>query len=241
MTLPPPIDPARDALLLDFDGTLVGFADDPQAVAIAAGALASLTRLQHELSGALAIVSGRRIADLDRFLEPLGFAAAGVHGLERRASPGAGIEHLVTAETLDPVRAALRAGLRDEPRLALEDKGTALVIHYRTAPELADAAKALAARAVAERSGLKIMHGNHIVEIHPAGMDKGLAVAALMQAAPFAGRRAIYVGDDTTDEFAFEALNAHGGITIKVGPGETAAAFRLPDVAAVHDWLGGLS
>lgn len=237
MPLPPPIDPSRHALFLDFDGTLAELIDDPDAVSIPKVALDALTRLQGDLSGALAIVSGRRIVDLDRFLAPLDFAAAGVHGLERRALPGGEIETLAGPELLDDVRDAVAEVIEVNKRLNLEDKDTALVLHYRTAPDLRDVAEAVIERATRDRDDLVVMHGDNIVEVHPAGMDKGQALAAMMEAAPFAGRLPIYVGDDTTDEFALKAVRDMDGVSIKVGTRESVAEFRLDDVGAVHRWL----
>ncbi|WP_246333128.1 trehalose-phosphatase [Aureimonas mangrovi] len=239
MPIPQPIDPTADALFLDFDGTLVRFVDDPQAVAIDRHALDTLLMLKEQLSGALAIVSGRRIADLDRFLTPLSFAAAGVHGLETRSAPGAPVESSAGPRTLDGVRASLEKAVAAQPALKLEDKGTALVLHYRERPDLEAEARAIMAAAVAGRGDLSVMHGNRIVEVHPAGMDKGNAVRRLMEAAPFAGRRPVYVGDDTTDEFAMRVVAEMGGLAVKVGDGETAANARLDDVGAVHRWLAG--
>ncbi|WP_206455143.1 trehalose-phosphatase [Aurantimonas marina] len=237
MSLPPSIDPHRHAVFLDFDGTLVALVDDPQAVSIAPAALDRLETLQSELSGALAVVSGRRIADLDRFLAPMRFAAAGVHGLERRVRPDDEIERLAGPEVLDDVRARLGAPLRDNPRLKLEDKGTALVLHYRTAPDLKDVAERAMADATVGRHDLAVMNGDNIVEVHPAGMDKGKALAAMMKDPPFAGRIPVYVGDDTTDEFALRQVRDAGGISIKVGDKHSVAEFRLADVVAVHHWL----
>lgn len=234
---PPPLDPRRHALFLDFDGTLVGFEDDPMAVAIEKPALDALVRLQGALSGALAIVSGRRIEDLDRFLDPLAFAAAGVHGLERRNRPGGPIEAIAQPEILDDVRHALGEVLEINQRLSLEDKGTALVLHYRTAPDLRDVAEAVVARAVRDRDDLVVMNGENIVEIHPAGMDKGKALAAMMEEPPFEGRVPVYLGDDVTDEYALRFVRERGGVSVKVGSKDTAAEFRLADVAAVHGWL----
>lgn len=231
------IDFSRHALFLDFDGTLVDFVDDPMAVSLRPGTLDSLTALQTVLSGALAIVSGRRIADLDRFLSPLQFAAAGVHGLELRPSPGRPVEQIARAEDMDAVRSVLSDGVAGDTDLRLEDKGTALVLHYRAAPHRKQDAERLMADAVSGVGGLKVMHGNNIVEVHPAGMDKGAALRRLMRDAPFAGRVPLYVGDDTTDEFAFAVVPEFGGTGIKVGPGDTAATDRLADVASVERWL----
>lgn len=184
------------------------------------------------------MVSGRRIADLDRLLHPLVPAAAGVHGLERRFDPGRATLLLAGSEALDDVRRQLVAAVEREPRLRLEDKRTALVLHYRTAPDLEDVAKLAMLAATRDRDDLAVMKGDFIVEVHPAGMDKGRAVADFMAAAPFAGRSPVYVGDDTTDEFALRWVREAGGLSIKVGPGPTIGEFRLGDVAAVHRWLG---
>ena len=237
MQTPIPIDPTRHALFLDFDGTLVSFVDDPADAAIESDVLENLARLQERLGGALAIVSGRRIADLDRFLTPLAFAAAGVHGLEMRAVPGGPIVQRAGPEAMEHVRAALHAAVDIVGGLKLEDKGTALVLHFREHPELEETAKTLMASAVGGQSGLSVMAGNRIVEVHPAGIDKGVAVRALMGAAPFAGRVPVYVGDDTTDEFALEVVKTLGGLGIKVGEGDSAATARFADVSAVHEWL----
>ncbi len=237
MLLPPLIDPQRHAVFLDFDGTLVELVDDPDAVAIAPAALDRLTVLRAELAGALAVVSGRRIVDLDRFLAPMRFAAAGVHGLERRVRPDGETERLAGPEVLDDVRERLAQPLRVNPRLKLEDKGTALVLHYRMAPDLRDVAEQAMDEATTGRHDLAVMNGDNIVEVHPAGMDKGKALAAMMKDAPFAGRIPVYVGDDTTDEFALQHVRDAGGVSIKVGDKQSVAEFRLTDVAAVHRWL----
>ena len=238
MSQPPFIDSHRHAVFLDFDGTLVDLVDDPDAVAITPDALARLGALRAELSGALAMVSGRRIADLDRFLSPLRFAAAGVHGLERRLLPDGAVERLAGPETLAAVRDALAPTLRQESRLTLEDKETALVLHYRTAPDLETLAKQAMTAAIEGRDDLVMMMGDNIVEVHPAGMDKGVAVADMLREPPFARRVPVYVGDDTTDEFALKLVRDAGGVSIKVGTKQSVADYRLVDVAAVHRWLG---
>lgn len=238
MAYPPLLRAPSHALLLDFDGTLVAFRDDPAAVRIEPAALARLITLQVDLSGALGIVSGRQIADLDRFLAPLAFAAAGVHGLERRLTPGGPVTRLAAPQDLDDLRDVLRRRLADVPVLALEDKGTALVLHYRTAPEYAAVAQDIMHAATEGRADLVTMVGDGIVEVHPAGMDKGRAVVDLMREPAFAGRIPVYVGDDVTDEFALAAVREAGGISVKVGGASTVAEFRLEDVDAVHRWLG---
>ncbi|ALN72513.1 trehalose-phosphatase [Aureimonas sp. AU20] len=238
MNLPPPIDPARHALFIDFDGTLVDLVDDPSKVVLSPEAVRRLGEIQDACQGAFAVVSGRRIVDLDHFLRPLRFAAAGVHGLERRDGPGEPVVPLAGPEGLDPLRVALSAGVVEEPRLRLEDKKTALVVHYRGHPELQEAAIRLVSAAVDEQLGFAVMKGDNIVEVHLAGMDKGKAIEALMAHAPFQGRVPIYLGDDTTDEFGFYAVRKLGGISVKVGEGATEAEYRLASVDSVHRWLG---
>ncbi|KQT54658.1 trehalose phosphatase [Aureimonas sp. Leaf454] len=237
MAIPPLLDPGADALFLDFDGTLVGFADDPAAVRLEPGVLDVLTALQRHVSGAFAIVSGRRIDDLDRFLAPLAFAAAGVHGLEQRPEPGGDVRRLTGPQALDRLRSALWPGLVASPLLELEDKGTALVLHSRRHPELGPLAEDLMRQAVGDEDGFVVLHGKNVVEVHLAGMDKGRAVDIFCQNAPFAGRRPVYIGDDATDEFALRVVRKAGGVSIKVGLGDTDAQFRLGDVPDVHRWL----
>ncbi|WP_084409833.1 trehalose-phosphatase [Fulvimarina manganoxydans] len=237
MSEPPKIDPARHAVFLDFDGTLAEFVDDPDAVRLPDGTFEPLDRLREACDDAICIVSGRKIADLDRFLSPMRFAAAGVHGLERRIEPGASVERLITPEALDPLRDALAPVIEGNPRLKLEDKGLALVLHFRTAPDLQGLAQSAMDRAAEGRDDLVVMHGDMIAEVHPAGMDKGQALAAMMERAPFKGRVPVYVGDDTTDEFALKVVRDRGGLSVKVGEKESVAAYRLPHVAAVHRWI----
>ena len=237
MKRPPAIDPKTHALFLDFDGTLVDLVDDPDKVALAPDRVERLSEMSDSLAGALAIVSGRRIADLDRFLKPLAFAAAGVHGLERRVTPDGETTFLMAPEALDPVRDALAPTLEENQRLSLEDKGTALVLHYRTAPDLADVAKTVMRNATSDRDDLVVMEGDNIVEVHPAGMDKGKALADFMGKSPFEGRIPVYLGDDTTDEFALKIVAEMGGVAIKVGTKESIAEYRLADVGDVHHWL----
>ncbi|SKA23426.1 trehalose-phosphatase [Consotaella salsifontis] len=235
---PPVIDPSGDALFLDFDGTLIEMADHPDLVTVESELIAHLGELQRACSGALALVSGRRIVDLDRFLAPLRFSAAGVHGLEQRLEPEGASEPICGPEMLDEARESIRAAIAAVPGLNFEDKGTALVLHYRTAPELDETAKRIMRDAIAGRDDLVVMDGKRVIEVHPAGMDKGRAVAALMQRPPFAGRRPVFIGDDLTDEHALAFVREQGGVSIKVGIAQTCAEFRLEDVAAVRRWLG---
>lgn len=152
--------------------------------------------------------------------------------------PGGAMVRLAAASDLDDLRSAIGLRLAAWPGLHLEDKGTALVLHYRTAPELGSVALRIMQDVTAGRPDLSMMVGDGVVEVHPAGMDKGKAVADLLRQPAFAGRRPVYAGDDVTDEFALAFVRQAGGISIKVGPAPTVAEFRLDDIAALHRWLG---
>jgi trehalose 6-phosphate phosphatase len=241
---PPPPLSAGDkwAFFLDVDGTLLDFVDDPAAVSVTPALLRTLDRLHEHCEGALALVSGRAIADLDRLFGRPAWAAAGLHGFERREAGGQ-IERL-------PVDTVQRAQLhqtadalaRQLPGVRVEDKGVCVALHFREAPEHGDALR-LAAQALASQlSDYEVQPGNHVYELKPHGMDKGKAVIALLATPTFAGRRPVYVGDDLTDEHAFVAVNDHRGVSVRAGQREpSAATSTLADTRAVHDWLDTLA
>ena len=226
------------ALFLDFDGTLVDLADHPEGVAVAPGLLALLGGLERALGGALAIVTGRQIEVVDRFLAPLVLPVAGVHGLERRDAAGR-LHHPdgdpqfveLLAERLAPL-------LARAPELVLERKRVSLAIHYRARPDLAADCRAALEAGLEGLGDIALTEGKMVLEARPAGASKGTAVEAFLAEPPFAGRRPVVAGDDVTDEDAFAAVNAAGGVTIKIGPGPTAARHRLADPAAFLGWLG---
>src|SRR5690625_962318 len=227
------------ALFLDVDGTLAGFCNDPDDVSIPASLKATLTSLHATLDGALALVSGRRLQDLDRLFGPPLVAAAGLHGLQRRRADGSADDIQPEAEQVDRLHHAVSALAAHLPRMRVEDKHACIALHYREAPELEPAVTKGARDIAARLPGYEIQPGNHSVEIKPAGMDKGRAVATFLAEPPFAGRLPVYVGDDLTDEHAFAIVNARGGISIRVGRRHpTRAPFALCDPAAVEDWLG---
>jgi trehalose 6-phosphate phosphatase len=239
--LPPP-PPLSDqwALFLDVDGTLVAFADDPGRVSVAPRVVERLADLSRSLGGALALVSGRRIETLDALFAPHRFAAAGLHGLQRRRFGEAAPEPEPPPAALESVKAQARAILRERyPDALLEDKGEAIALHWRTMPEAAADLQGFAMQALARLPGYHLQPGDHVVELRPARGDKGEAIAAFLEEPPFLGRRPVFVGDDLTDEHGFEIVNAQGGVSVLVGDrGGSAAEHRLADVEAVYAWLG---
>ncbi|HEY0200869.1 MAG TPA: trehalose-phosphatase [Burkholderiaceae bacterium] len=233
---------AHSALFLDFDGTLAELAPQPDAVRVPPGTVALLGALQARLGGALAILTGRPVEDIDLLLPTLCLAVAGEHGALLRwadgrrqnlapntaATPGNALADVVQA-------AAAVAALH--PALVLERKPAGVALHYRHAPALQALCRATLAQAIAAAPGLELLEGKCVVEAKQRGVDKGRALTALMAQPPFAGRMPLFAGDDVTDEPAIAAAQHLGGLGIKVGPGATAARLRLPGPAAVHTWL----
>jgi trehalose 6-phosphate phosphatase len=235
--LPPPprADLSGASLFLDFDGTLVDLVDRPDSVVVDEGLHDLLGALAERLDGRLAIVSGRSIAQLDRFLGRLPAALAGSHGIERRARNG------TTALPPPPVSlaAATIAAERfaqNHPGVIVEAKSYGVALHYRLASAVEPAAHRFAAH-IASETGLSVQIGKMMVELKPRG-NKGEAIAAFLAEPPMAGTFPIFLGDDLTDEPGFAQMLDHDGIGVLVGPPRaTAATHHLPDVAAARAWL----
>jgi trehalose 6-phosphate phosphatase len=225
------------ALFLDLDGTLVDIAAHPDEV-VAGGALQDLLRrLADAMDGALALITGRTIESADRILSGVVANIAGVHGFEQRRGGDLARE----GDDLTPLAAAageLRALVRSGSLNAhVEDKGSAVALHFRHAPDAAVTVRRLA-QALAQRHGLTLLDGKMLVELTLGVRNKGDAVAAFMADAPFRDRVPIAVGDDLTDEDAFAAASAAGGAGVLVGePRLSAAVYRLRDAASVSAWL----
>ena len=233
--LPPP----RDiALFLDVDGTLLHIADTPDAVTIDLATVALLERAFRATGGATALITGRRIADIDRLFAPLALPVAGQHGFERRDAAGALHRHAEPRPELAAARASLAAFAAGHSGVLIEDKALTVAAHYRLAPGAGPALGALAERLAAESGGvLAVQRGKMVFELRPAGKDKGTAIAEFLDEAPFRGRTPVFLGDDLTDEYGFSIVNGRGGLSVKVGDGTTEASARLPDVDTVRAWL----
>lgn len=229
------------ALFLDFDGTLVEIADAPDAVRSEHHLLDTLKALSDRLGGALAIVSGRPIAEIDAHLDHASFAVAGLHGLEMRLNSRLPILRTDQSGPGSRIIADLHAFADSHEGLLLEDKGVAVALHYRNRPELESACIEAADTAVAGRRDLQLLHGKMVVEIKPAAGNKGRAVRRFMQEPQFAGRLPVFAGDDVTDEDGFRVAQALGGFGIKVGEGDTAAQWRIDSVSEFLGWLAALA
>jgi trehalose 6-phosphate phosphatase len=234
--------PAGDwCLFLDVDGTLLDLAATPGTVVVDASLLALLDRLRRAAGGALALVSGRTIVDLDRLFAPLRLPAAGIHGCERRDARGVSLVAEVVREQLDPLRASLAQIVERHPGLLLEDKGAALALHFLQAPglerELRARVATLAAPLVPE---FALLDGHAVIEIKPAIHTKDSAVTAFLREAPFTGRKPVFIGDDITDYGGFEAVTRAGGMAIAVGP-RVQSEWWLPGPVSVRHWLERLA
>jgi trehalose 6-phosphate phosphatase len=236
---PPPLD-AHCALFLDIDGTLLDLAATPDGVHVDRHMSALLPELVAGLGGAVALITGRAIADTDRLFHGLSLPVAGQHGIERRAADGSMHRHAASLRGLNRLRRELARFVAHHDGLLLEDKGATLALHYRRAPGLASHVhKTLRAQlsATAVSAHWRLQPGKGILEIKPDGRDKGTAILEYMAEPPFRGRLPVFVGDDLTDEYGFVAVTHLRGWAVKVGPGPTRAHYRLADVTTVRGWL----
>lgn len=231
---PPSID---WCLFLDVDGTLLEISDTPASVFVDAQLKELLLQVSARLNGALALVSGRSIGVMDALFAPILFPAAGLHGVERRPASGV-IQGANYADThLDAARKTLAKFVAAHPGTLFEDKGRAIAVHFRLAPEFErDARRAVASAAGSLGADYHVQEGKMVLEIKPRGSTKATAAVEFMREPPFAGRTPVFVGDDLTDESGFRAVETLGGVSIAVG-GRVEAEWRLPNPQAVRRWL----
>jgi len=225
------------AFFLDIDGTLLALAATPAGVTVDRGLKQTLGQLRTATGGAIALISGRQIGEVDSLFAPLRLPTAGQHGIERR--DGSGIVHRYAAPPhwFGEIKSRLAPLVARHPGLLLEEKGFTLAIHYRQVPSLGGHLHRLLREWVNSAADLRLQRGKMVLEIVPIGSDKGSTIAEFMSESPFRGRIPVFLGDDVTDEYGFSVVNAMNGHSIKVGPGRSAARWRLPDVHAVRAWL----
>jgi trehalose 6-phosphate phosphatase len=231
-------DASIHAFFFDIDGTLVDIADAPDRISADPWLLSVVRRLHVVTGGALALISGRSVIEVDRLFAPMRLPIAGQHGAERRDAAGDMHYHPHCAKRLDDLRRCVRDWAGELPGLLVEDKEMSIAVHYRQAPQLAGEVR----RALMECLGrgdnaFRLQEGKMVIELKPVGKDKGTAIIEFMEEKPFRGRIPVYVGDDATDEHGFAVVNNLGGHSVKVGPEPSAARWRIPDVKAVRAWL----
>lgn len=242
----PPAPAADTALFLDVDGTLLDIAPTPDAVIVPDGLIETLRRLNAALDGAVALVSGRRHAELRSLFRGTGVVLVGEHGAT--ASVALAAVDAVRGERLPPgLTAALRRFAARHPDALLEIKRHGAALHVRGAPSAAVAARRLAqALAEAHRGRVRLLRGKAVFEFVAWGVSKGRAIEALLSQDPFRGRTPYVVGDDITDEDAFAIANRMGGRSLRVGSSDlrmagSAARFRIATPSQLRKWLHGVA
>lgn len=234
---PPPPPGSNWALFLDIDGTLLDIAETPDQVWVPPKLRGDLDVISRELKGAVALISGRPVSDIDRLFDPLRLPASGQHGGEWRPEPPRPTEVLAAQQVPDSLRAVANGLLRLHPGIVVEQKSHAIAVHYRHAPEYGAELGRRLAEAMAGIEGLQLLSGRSVWEVKDSSQSKGTAVQRFMMQPGFAGRVPVFVGDDTTDLDGFLAVEAMGGIALPVGrlvrPGKP--GFTDPD--AVRSWL----
>jgi trehalose 6-phosphate phosphatase len=239
---PPPqsLDLSSIALLLDVDGTILDMASTPKGVVVPESLRRSLERLHTKCGGAVAFVSGRLIANIDRLFAPLRLPAIGAHGAEIRLSSN-GSTHSRHAELIaQECRQQVAAVASADQRIIVENKGASVAIHYRLAPELEKPLRSRIATIVEQAGDLELLEGKAVIEVKSRRFSKGTAVRELMTNPPFADRKPVFIGDDITDESVFAALPAYDGIGYSVERFMTGACGMFGSPAEVREWLAML-
>jgi trehalose 6-phosphate phosphatase len=224
-------------LFLDVDGTLLELAPTPTSVVVDDSLRPLLRMLERRCDGALALISGRPIADLDDLFAPLTLAAAGVHGCERRDAQGHWLRPRFVDQGFAEFRAKLARELSSLDGVLVEDKQYALALHYRSTPALEGPLRnLLASLSSAMPPQMEVIEGDEVFEIKPASHDKGTAIEAFLQESPFAGRFPVFIGDDLTDQDGFAVVRRHLGMAIAVGSNVN-SEWRLDGPREVRQWL----
>jgi trehalose 6-phosphate phosphatase len=230
------------AILLDIDGTILDIAPRPRDVRMPPGLRQTLARLQERSGGALALVSGRPLADIDVIFAPLVLAAIGGHGAELRPVPG--IEPQRRAGSLSPELKRALAALTDlGPGILSEDKGYSFALHYRLAADFGPALRAAVADicSALPAGSVEVLPGKAVVEVKPARINKAAAVRELMTYPPFKNRRPIFIGDDVTDEPVFTIIPEFGGLGFSVGRVVAGVNGHFDGPEDVRAWLARLA
>lgn len=243
MSAVPPAPSGAWAYFFDLDGTLSPLAAAPASARVSETLLKALRALRAAADGALAIISGRPIVEVDAMLGEPRLPVAGQHGAERRDAAGmVNTVPLAMRASLVTARDAIARSIAERRGLLLEDKGMSLALHYRQAPgQVRFAHQLMRTQCRLLGPAYGVLFGKRVVEVRPLAADKGSAVRAFLEEPPFAARRPVFVGDDVSDEFGFREVLARDGIAIKVGPGRSVAPYRLRGVREVEAWMRGIT
>jgi trehalose 6-phosphate phosphatase len=234
-----PLSDAPIALFLDVDGTLLDLAARPDDVVTPNGLVATLRGVERRLAGALALISGREIEDLDRLFRPLRLRASGVHGAETRFEPDGPVTPAPEAIELPlPLWMALTREVAAFPGAFAENKRFSFVVHYRLAPTAEGPLRQVVKRLIGSSPiRVEAMDARCAIELKAPAHDKGRAIATFLAQPAFRGRAPVFVGDDTTDESGFAVVAARGGAAYSVGGWRPGVTGLFADPRAVRDWL----
>lgn len=231
------IAPDKTAILLDFDGTFIDIAETPDAVSVDAGDKQLLEELIRAHAGAVAMVSGRNLKDIDFHLAGVSGTVSGGHGAELRHAGETFPGFPCDAGRLDHLKAAVKEFAMLDPRVLAEDKSFGIVLHYRQHPELEGKVTDFLKGLVEGDDEFELQFAKMAVEVKPKAVSKASAIERIMQFDAFRGRGILYAGDDVTDEAAFAWVNERGGVSIKVGDGPTIARYRTDGPRSLKTWL----
>jgi trehalose 6-phosphate phosphatase len=233
-----PLGDTPPALFLDVDGTLLDLAARPDDVVAPVDLIATLARAERKLAGALALISGRPIDDVDRLFAPLRLRVSGVHGAEIRLDPNAARTPTTVGDLPQSLLAALRLAVEPFPGVFVEDKRFSFTVHYRLAPAAERPLRHIVQELVDSLPiAIEMMDAHYAIEIKGPSYDKGSAIAAFLSTPTFRGRTPIFIGDDTTDESGFALVTARGGLAYSVGRPRPGAIGAFSEPRAVREWL----
>ena len=237
------VDPASDefSLFFDVDGTLIDIAPHPDDVVVAPSLVRDLGRALARYGGAVALISGRTVGNLDSLFDPLRLPASGVHGAEFRFRPDSVVETrglelpVITWEQL-------MALLAPFPGVLVENKTYSFAVHYRTTPDLRLDLEAILAGFIANNPdlGLTLMPGHYVFELKSPAINKGAAISRFLELPEFRGRRPIFLGDDVTDQAGFDMVLANDGFAYSVGVPKPGVSGHFVNPATVREWLSSI-
>ncbi|MBW3098619.1 trehalose-phosphatase [Pseudohoeflea coraliihabitans] len=225
------------AILLDFDGTLVDIAARPDAIRYTPADGRLLSSLMQGFHGAVAVVTGRDLADISYYLGGFAGTVSGGHGAQIRRDGEIVTQAEFDAERLEHIKNAVTEFAVIDPRVILEEKSTGMVLHFRQNPEVESLVRTFAECLLSGCDDFELQPAKMAFEIKPKNISKAAAIEQILQQPEFAGRVPLYAGDDTTDETAFACVNDMGGLSIKIGAGPTCAQYRAESPAVLKRWL----